>query len=808
MSTVERRTEEAGVPPAASSAAPGAPGAPAEGPGRAFRHDVDDAGLAQVVLDVPGKGVNTFNSLVMAELEALLESLAADGRISVATFASAKTKGFIAGADIAEIAAVVDPDDARRKVVRGQRVFHKLASLPFPTLAVIHGACLGGGLEMALACTHRIAALDAELALPEVQLGIIPGWGGTQRLPRLVGPRVAIDLICSGRRVDGKEALRIGLVDRVSPAHELRARALAFAREMVSGGAGRHSRAGGGLAGSPKKPIGSPGEPHAGSEHVQHAEGGSRRRPSALARLQRLALEANPAGRRVLFSQARKKILGKTGGHYPAPLRALTAIEEGLEGSLEAGLALEARLVSDLLVSAVSKNLVHVFGLFEGVRKSAWAQTGADHPLPARAAVLGAGVMGGGIACLLASAGLWVRLKDLEPTLVASGLRSAREVLERRLRKRKLDRPGLRRAMNRIAGTTDDTGLGRVDLVIEAIVEDLEVKKRAFAQLDALVPMRAILATNTSSLPVGEIASAVRDRSRVAGLHFFNPVERMPLVEIVRARETSDATVAALYGLALALDKKPVVVKDAPGFLVNRILMPYLNEAAHLYGEGLEAAAIDDAMTAFGMPVGPLALLDDIGLDVADKVGRILAEAFPQRMQPALLFEALHATGRTGRKGGRGFYLYEGAARKEADPSLRRDLAGFLPAAGAAGGTADRTAAAGQIAEREALGGGLSAVEVEHRLIYPMIDEGARCLAEDVVATPGEVDLAMIAGTGFPPFRGGLLRYADAVGAGGVVAVLERLGASGAARLAPSAALREVAGRGGFYRNDYDTHAR
>jgi 3-hydroxyacyl-CoA dehydrogenase len=274
----------------------------------------------------------------------------------------------------------------------------------------------------------------------------------------------------------------------------------------------------------------------------------------------------------------------------------------------------------------------------------------------------------------------------------------------------------------------------------------------------------------------------------------------MPLVEIVRARETSDATVAALYGVALALDKKPVVVKDAPGFLVNRILMPYLNEAAHLYGEGLEPSAIDDVMTAFGMPVGPLALLDDIGLDVAHKVGCILAEAFPQRMEPAPLFERLRASGRTGRKGGRGFYLYEEATRKGADPALRRELAAPVASAEIAGGTVESgTASEGRLAGRDPMAAGLSAVEIEHLLIYPMIDEAAHCLAEGVVATPAEVDLAMIAGTGFPPFRGGLLRYADAVGVSGVVAALERLAAAGASRLAPSAALREVAARGGFY---------
>jgi 3-hydroxyacyl-CoA dehydrogenase/enoyl-CoA hydratase/3-hydroxybutyryl-CoA epimerase len=765
--------------PRALGSEPGS-GAARAGPagGAAFTVSVDDAGLAEVVFDRPGQSVNTLDTAVMAELEALVEELARDPRITVAAFYSDKEKGFVAGADIREIEGVHEVEDGRRKVVRGQKIFQRLAALPFPTLAVIHGACLGGGLEFALACRHRIAALDAELGLPEVNLGILPAWGGTQRLSRLVGPLAAVDLVCTGKRVDGKQALRLGLVDRASPPRELRARARAFARDLVEAG----KRAADRLDGGP---------------------GGARRGAKGL---RGLALEGNPVGRKLLFGQARKKILARTGGHYPAPLRALQAIEEGLQGSLEAGLALEARLVSDLLVSPASKNLIHVFNLFESVKKSRYAEAPPGVRPLERAAVVGAGVMGGGIAQLLALAGLSVRLKDLETSRVAEGLRAARGLFETRRRRRKLDRAGLRRHMNLIAGTTGYEGFGRADLVIEAIVEDLEAKRAVFAELDARVPAAALLCSNTSSLPIGELASVVRDPSRVAGLHFFNPVDRMPLVEVVRGAATAEETVGALYRLALRLRKKPVVVKDSPGFLVNRILMPYLNEAAHLFGNGVEAEAIDRAMTAFGMPVGPLALLDDIGLDVATHVGRVLDAAFPGRMDPAPLFESLHALGRRGRKGGRGFYLYEGGSRKGADRSLRRDLA----AAGSVmrdDSLASRSAplvgrADVPTADRAMVGGGLAdPVEIERRLIYPMVDEAALCLAEGVVGSAAELDLAMIAGTGFPPFRGGLLRHADAVGVQGVVSVLERLSSVVGPRLAPSAALREVAARGGFYAN-------
>jgi 3-hydroxyacyl-CoA dehydrogenase/enoyl-CoA hydratase/3-hydroxybutyryl-CoA epimerase len=709
---------------------------------QAFRLTLDENGLAQVLFDVPGQSVNIFSSSVMEELEGLLNRLEKEtAAIRVATFASGKPRSFIAGADIAEIRGIRDPDEGRRKVVRGQKIFQRLSELPFPTLAVIHGACLGGGLEFALACSHRIAAFDAVLALPEVKLGIIPAWGGTQRLPRLIGPEATIDLVCSGRKIDGRRALKLGLVDRLSPPRELRPRALDFARE---------------LAGTRKR-------------SVVGRRGG----------LRKVALEDNPVGRKLLFHSARKDIIDRTGGHYPAPLRALQAIEEGLEGSLQAGLALEARLVSDLLVSARSKNLIHIHELFESVKKSPLATTPeAERPIE-RSGVVGAGVMGGGIAQLLASAGVAVRLKDVHSERVASGLRAARRGFDEGLRRKKLDRYAVRRQMNLISGTVGYEGFGRIDLVIEAVVEDLEIKRGVFAELESRVSDRTLLCTNTSSLVVADIARGLRHPERVAGLHFFNPVDRMPLVEVVRAPATSAETVAALYRLALRLRKKPVVVKDGPGFLVNRLLMPYLSEAMHLLGEGVDLQAIDGAMIDFGMPLGPLTLLDDIGLDVAYEAGRVMSAAFPDRMTSAPIVEALQASGRTGRKGGRGFYLYEGRIRKGPDRSLMRELGISV--------TRSRTSSAP------------GASELERRLVYPMINEAALCLADRVVGTAAELDLAIIAGTGFPPFRGGLLRHADAVGLETITAVLRRLAREVAPRFAPSAALEGTSARGGFY---------
>jgi 3-hydroxyacyl-CoA dehydrogenase/enoyl-CoA hydratase/3-hydroxybutyryl-CoA epimerase len=707
---------------------------------RAFDYLVDAAGLAQVMFDTPEKRVNLWSADTLDELEQVLAELTARGDLAGIVFRSAKPDTFIAGADIEMLASVDSRESAIALARRGQEVFQRVADVSVPTVAAIHGACVGGGLEFALACSFRVATDDrsTRLGFPEVQLGIIPAWGGTQRAPRLIGLQQALQLILTSRLVSGSRAKRIGLVDRVVPvtklvdAAEEVARA-AFGGRRVPGGGGR------GLAG--------------------------------------YVLERNPVGRKVVFNQSRRRVRERTGGHYPAPRAAIDAVEAGQVGGLAAGFEAEAAAVGELATSSTARNLMWLYQCRETVRK----------PLPEgtprtvkRLGILGAGVMGGGIAEVAAYNGIEVRLKDIAADQVAAGLAHASKIARRLERKGKFTRREVRQLMNRISGTTSYRGFQRSDVVVEAIVEDLEIKRRVLAELESVVGPETVLATNTSSLLVDDLATALDDPDRFGGLHFFNPVEKMPLVEIVRGEHTSPTAVATLHKLACDLGKTPVVVGDGPGFWVNRLLMPYLNEAAHLYAEGVSIEALDHALEKFGLPMGPLALLDEIGLDVAAKVGKVMAAAFPDRMRPHALLQRLEHSGRMGKKSGRGFYLYEGGRRKSADGDLRAEL--------------------GMGSEGVGEAAVFDADYLVTRCVYPMVNEASRALTERIVASPGDGDLALVMGIGWPPFRGGLLRWADDVGLAPIVDRLDEWSAALDSRFAPAPELRERARwEGGFY---------
>ena len=707
---------------------------------KAFDYLVDAAGLAQVIFDTPEKRVNLWSGDTLDELEQVLSELTARGDLAGIVFRSAKPDTFIAGADIEMLAAVDSRESAIALARRGQEVFQRVADVSVPTVAAIHGACVGGGLEFALACSFRVATDDraTQLGFPEVQLGIVPAWGGTQRAPRLIGLQQALQLILTSRLVSGSRAKRIGLVDRVVPVSKLLdaaeevARA-AFGGRRVPGGAGR------GLAG--------------------------------------YVLERNPIGRKLVFNQSRRRVRERTGGHYPAPLAAIDAVEAGHVGGLAAGLEAEAEAVGELATSPVARNLIWLFQRREAARRPFADGSPRD---VRRLGVLGAGVMGGGIAEVAAYNGIEVRLKDIDADRVAAGFAHASKIARRLERKGKFTTREVRHLMNRISGTTSYRGFQRSDVVIEAIVEDLAIKHRVLAELESKVGAETVLATNTSSLLVDELATVLERPDRFGGLHFFNPVEKMPLVEIVRGEHTSPTTVATLHQLARNLGKTPVVVRDGPGFWVNRLLMPYLNEAAHLYAEGVSIEALDHALEEFGLPMGPLALLDEIGIDVAAKVGKVMAAAFPDCMRPHSLLQRLEHSGRMGKKSERGFYLYEGGQRKSADGGLRTEL-GMEPEG------------VGEAAVFEA-------GYLVTRCIYPMVNEAARALTEQIVASPGDGDLALVMGIGWPPFRGGLLRWADDVGLAPIVDRLDEWSAAIDSRFAPAPELRERARwDGGFY---------
>ena len=706
----------------------------------AFTLEVGDDGLGILTFDLPGEKVNMLSRGVFGELSDMLGRMPREPRLRGLLVRSGKPDVFVAGADLKEFTRI-GSEDLRPLVERGQAIFEQIAALPWPTVAAIGGACVGGGTEFALACDFRLMsdAPKARIGLPEVRLGIYPAWGGCTRLPKLVGLQAALDLILTGKLLDARRARRIGLVDEAVPAAIFETFARKFAAGKLGGGKRR------------------------------------RRRPISLASL---ALEGNPLGRRLIFSRARQKVLEETKGHYPAPFEALSVIEEGYGKPVAAGLEAEARRLGHVFGGPVQRNLLWIFFQTEEVRKETGV-AGDVRPRPvSRVGVLGAGIMGGGIGQLAADKGIPARMKDIDSKALARGFAAAAGIWKSAIARRRMTARDLEAKMALLSGTLDFSGFAQCDVTIEAVVEKLAVKRAVLKDWEEAVPREEIFASNTSTLPIREIAAGAVAADRVAGMHFFNPVHRMPLVEVIRGERTSDETVATIFELAKRLGKTPVVVKDSPGFLVNRILAPYLSEAVRLLQEGCRIEDVDRVMTDFGMPVGPIALLDDVGLDVALKAGETLHAAFPDRMKAAGQ-EALVAAGRLGRKSGNGFYEYEEGKRRgpsrEAYRALRAEPKDPAP---------------------------VNTETIESRLVLPMINEAVFCLEEGVVASPAKLDLAMIFGTGFPAFRGGLLRHADAVGLDHVVAWLKELAEKYGTRFVPAESLRELAESNGRFYSD------
>lgn len=700
----------------------------------AFQLEIQPDGLGVVTFDLAGEKVNKFSREVFTELSDLLVRMSRESRLRGLVFRSGKPDVFIAGADVKEF-VTLRPDEIREGSARGQALFEQIARLPYPTVAAINGVCLGGGTELALACDWRLMsdAPKAKIGLPEVRLGIFPAWGGCARLPRLVGLPAALDLILTGKQLDAKRAKKIGLVDEAVPAAIFEEWSLRFARTKLG-------------ASKPRR---------------------GRRGPSSV---KDFALESNPIGRRLIFKAAREKVWKETGGHYPAPLEALAVIEASYGKSIEEALEIESGRIGNVFGGDVQRNLLSIFFWTEEVKKETGAGDPALRPRPVtRVGVLGAGVMGGGIAQLAADKGLPARMKDIAPEMLAKGFAAAAGIWKEAVRRRRLKPREMSRKMGLLSGTLDYSGFALCEVTIEAVVEKLGVKRAVVAEWEAAVPREAIFASNTSTLPIGEIAAGALAPERIVGMHFFNPVHRMPLVEVIRGPRSSDEGVAAVFALAKTLGKTPIVVKDSPGFLVNRILAPYLSEAVRLVKEGCSIEEVDRVMTDFGMPVGPIALLDDVGLDVALKAGEVLQAAFPERIKAAG-DEALAAAGRLGRKVGKGFYEYEQG--KRLGPAREAyEVLGVQP--------------------REA--SPLPQDLVRDRLVLPMVNEAAHCLAEGVVSSAAKLDLAMIFGTGFPPFRGGLLRYADSLGAEKVRSRLEELAERFGTRFVPAERIREMA---------------
>jgi 3-hydroxyacyl-CoA dehydrogenase/enoyl-CoA hydratase/3-hydroxybutyryl-CoA epimerase len=706
----------------------------------AFRVMWPQPNLAHLVMDDPARRVNVIDEPAIASLEVALTELEGAPALEGVVLMSGKSGSFIAGADVSAIGSMTDRTQVLALIRRAHAAFGRLAALPAPSVAAIHGVCLGGGTELTLACDSRIATEESvtQIGLPETLLGIFPGFGGTTRLPRLVGLRAALDLILTGRSLDARRAEKLGLISRAVPAAWL-------------------------------------------TEHAYRRLGELKARPPARRRdawrprgAASWMMEGNLFGRQLVMRGARAMTKARTQGHYPAPLAALRVIELGWGRPIEEGLRLEADWVSDLVIGPECKNLVRIFRLSERAKKEDVADPSIKPAELRTLELVGAGVMGGGIAELASRSGLTVRVRDIQPASLVRALQTVRSIIAERSRRRRGGASERDNQMARIQPTLELTGLKRADVAIEAVIEDLDIKRRVFGELEVRMRDDALLATNTSSLSVNALADGLEHPERFCGFHFFNPVHRMPLVEVVRGAKTADAALVTAVALARRLGKTPVVVNDAPGFVVNRILMPYLREAMHLLEEGYALAEIDASMRRFGMPMGPFEVVDEVGLDVAAKVAVVLSKAFPQRMSPAPALDQLVAAGRLGRKSGLGFYRHRGKQRKP-DPEIMARL----------GLTRERRPANPDV--------------LSERMVLAMINEAAHCLEDRVVSDAGMIDLAMIFGAGFPPFRGGLLRHADTLGLASVETRLTALRAERGERFAPARIISRLAAEGGSF---------
>lgn len=699
-----------------------------------------DGEIVILTFDLPNEKVNKLSTPVMTELKAHIEKLRSSS-YKMVIFKSAKPKIFIAGADIGEIKELKTTEQVEQAVRSGQEIFNLIEDLPMPTMALVNGACAGGGCELILACDYRIATDDpsTKIGLPETQLGILPGFGGCVRLPRTVGLQAALDVILAGKLLSSKKALKIGLVDFVVHPNLLEGFAATQIQKIISGGA-------------------------------------QKRRKKFQARGAINKLLEGPL-KRVVYAKAKSSVLKLTKGHYPAPLAALEVIKKtyGMTDRAKA-LQVERSYFSECAVTDISKNLIHIFYLTEMVKKQTGVSSGIGANPVKHLGVLGAGTMGGGIAYVAADKGIDVRVKDISYESNAKALKHARDLWSKLVKKKVVDDYQFMQKMSLISTTLDFSGFKNIDLTIEAIVEDMGIKQKVIAQTASQMRDDAIIVTNTSSLSVNEIARGHPHPEYFAGMHFFSPVHKMPLVEVIRGEKSSDLTITTVFELAKKMGKMPVVVKDGAGFLVNRLLLPYMAETIFLLSEGMSVERIDKTYTdVFGMPMGPFELMDSVGLDVCVKVLNILKKAFPDRVEVPDLMEKLEKNkSRLGQKTGLGFYKYDYSGKKnEVDQSVYSELGLSTPT--------------NPYTEQECI----------ERGIFSMINECTIALWQDkIVETPQEVDLAMIMGTGFPPFRGGLLKYADSVGIGYIKSQLDQYAQMRKAkRLQPSNILKERAAK-------------
>ena len=697
--------------------------------------------IAVLTLDAPNKSANVFSQHVLEELEARLDELSKQSGLAGVVIRSGKPGAFIAGADINEFAAAGDitKEQVVEMCTRGRKLLQRFSQCPMITVAAIDGGCFGGGAELSLWCDRRVMSDDrkAQFGFPEVKIGIYPAWGGTGRAPRVLGLGNAVELVSGGEPIDARKAAKMGLVSDVVPAEKIEAAAIAVIRAEQQSG-----------------------------EYKRDRERWSAPLPIDDTELNFLAATASAY------------IQQQTKGKYPAPLAALNVMISAARKDIEGACELEAKGMADLFGTPINRSLINVFFLTDRNKKDIGVEDASVKPRKIESVgIFGAGIMGMGIASACVRRRLPVTITDAIPAALANGVRG---ILEEVSYDKETRGPDAKKSLEMaplVNATTADVEFSGCDLVIEAVVENPDVKRELYARIEPLLGPDAILASNTSTIPIARLAEGLKSPERFCGIHFFNPVRRMPLVEVIRGPKTSDETVVTAVAYAKSVGKSPIVVNDGPGFLVNRLLLPYMNEALELLLAGADIKQVDRAARSFGMPMGPIALYDVVGMDTALFAGGVMQQAFPERCVASPLLPAMVEAGRLGQKSGVGFFLYKDKkGRGTPDPTLG-DIINPL------------------IRKRQTF----SEDEFTARLFLPMVLEATRILEEKVVRDPRDVDLGLIFGTGFPPFKGGLLFWADTLGAKKIIEMLKPLEELGE-RARPTPMLQQMAKEGrGFY---------
>lgn len=659
--------------------------------------------IATLCFNLENEKVNKLSFQVLHELNEKLDSIKDDRSIKLLLITSAKKHIFIAGADINEIREIKEKDEIYNLLLKAHKIFNKLENLPCPTISVIDGACMGGGLELALNTDYRVSTNTSrvKIALPEVKLGIIPGFGGTLRLPRLVGLLPSLDMILSGKTIDAKKAYKLGLIDKYFGEGQLEYKLEEFCDGVLKGKI-------------PKK-----------------------KKPFSL-------IDLLPFVRNIVYQKAKEKLDKKLHPRFYSPFRALEVIKNSYGKTLEEGIEIEARAFSKIAITSESKNMIELFFTSEELKKD-FKNIKTQSPIE-RTAVIGGGVMGKGIIWLFTKYTNDIRVKLRKLNNASDIFDSVSKLYTYFLKTRKMTKPQIELKLNKLSFTDKFNGLGLTDLALEAIVEDIDQKKATYKELESNLKDDAIIASNTSSISINKLSDELKHKDRFLGIHFFNPVNMMPLVEVIPSQHISEQNIARTFEFLRRCGKTPVLVGDCAGFLVNRVLLPYINEAGYILEEGGNITHIDKTLKDFGMPMGAFNLTDVVGIDVGYKVADILQNAYGERMKINSVLSSVHNDLKLkGKKAKKGFYLYENNQEKE-NPEIQKLIKNNTT---------------------------ISKDEIVNRTIFIMVNEASRCLEESIIKKTNYLDFAMIAGTGFPAFRGGLLKYADSIGIAKIVETLE-----------------------------------